>query len=43
MEGKRLWTIRGAGVDCSGWNSLTEAFERWIDAIEYLDERSMNG
>lgn len=38
VGGKKLWSIRGAGVNCSGWLSFTEAMERWIDAVEYADE-----
>lgn len=41
IDGRNLWSIRGAGVSASGYLSLTEAFEKWVDAIEY-DERKIN-
>jgi hypothetical protein len=43
VGGKRLWSIRGADVNSSGYETFNECFERWANAIEYLDERKMNG
>lgn len=35
--GRKLWSMRGAGVDASGYLSLTEAFIKWREAVEFLN------
>lgn len=33
------WSVRGVGVDASGYSSLTEAFQVWIDTVKWDKER----
>lgn len=42
IDGQMLWCIKGAGVDASGYKSLTEAFIQWESAVQYLQEERKN-